>query len=71
MAAQGAWAPENGGIPLYRKGGKTDGGLIGYASVLPAPDGGGARVLLHGRVPHLAPVSGCAACVELRTLGEW
>ena len=43
MVGTGAWAPDNGAIPMYRKGGKTDGGLIGYVSVLPAPDGSACR----------------------------
>lgn len=44
-------------------GGKRDGDLMGYVSVLPALDGSArVLVLVHGNSPHRNPVSGFDAC---------
>jgi hypothetical protein len=61
MSGEGAWAPDNGAIPMYKNGGKRDGELMGYVSVLPALDGS-VQILVHGMSPHRSPVSGCIAC---------
>jgi hypothetical protein len=57
-------APPNGAIPVIRRGGPRDGGLMGYASVAPNLDGTSTTVFMHGAEPHPEPVEGCEACAS-------